>query len=307
MINEAYITNSIRQTHSEEAKKTRANFGSEYKIQSLLGNISIWDSQTESSQNLILIHGNSACKEVFLPLYQSLKDKHRIIALDLPGHGESDDACEPDKQYNLTACSQVIRDIVKSLNLPNYYIMGWSLGGHIAIETLDDPCLKGIIISGTPPIELRAEGFQKGFYETMKLEYLSEELKDGGAKELRPLLMKETALNEQEAARFHAYGGLDTLHDEKLKFLVTAGQRTDGLARKYILQSFFNGKDQAEAVTNSGKPVLAIQGMTDAGINNDYVKSLLKERCVELPGGHGLIYTNAEVVSQVIEKFLESK
>lgn len=307
MINETYITNSIKQSHIEEAKKTRANFGSEYKVKSLLGNISVWDSQTKSSHNLILIHGNSACKEVFSPLYQSLKDKYRIIAIDLPGHGESDDASEPDKQYSLTACSQVIRDVVKSLNLPNYYIMGWSLGGHIAIETLDDPYLKGIIISGTPPIELSAEGFKKGFYETMKLEYLPEELKDGGAKELGPLLMKETALEEKEAARFHAYGGLDTLHDEKLKFLVTAGQRTDGLARKYILQSFFNGKSQAEAVINSDKPVLAIQGMTDAGINNNYVKSLLKDKCVELPSGHGLIYTNAEVVSQIIKEFLESK
>lgn len=51
-----------------------------------------------------------------------------------------------------------------------------------------DQRLKEIIISGTPPIEMSSAGFQKGFYETTKIEYLSEELRDGGSQELLPLL-----------------------------------------------------------------------------------------------------------------------
>jgi pimeloyl-ACP methyl ester carboxylesterase len=297
---------SIRQTHSENAKKARDGHGTEYKVQTVAGKISVWDSQTQSASSLILIHGNSACKEVFAPLYHSLSDEHRVVAIDLPGHGESDDAVNPDEHYNLNTFSQVVQEVVQSLDLPNYYIMGWSLGGHVAIETLRDQRLKGIIISGTPPIEMSLTGFQKGFYETTKMEYLSDELQDGGSQELLPLLMKETALEEKEAARFHAYGGMDTLHDEKLSFLVSAGQRTDGLARKNTLQSFFNGDNQAETVTKSNKPILAIQGETDAGINNAYIKDLLKEKYVELPGGHGLIYTNGEAVSKIIKEFLNT-
>lgn len=297
-------SNSIMQRHSEEAKIARCGLGSEYKVQTVAGKISVWDSQTKSANSLILIHGNSACKEVFAPLYNSLRDEYRVIAIDLPGHGESDDAVEPEKHYNLKTFSQVVQEIVQSLGLPSYYIMGWSLGGHVAIEALDDRRLKGIIISGTPPVEMSAKGFQKGFYETMKLEYLSPELQEGGAKELLPLLTKDTALAESEAARFHAYGDMDTLHDKNLSFLVSAGQRTHGLARKYTLQSFFMGGNQAETVTKSPKRVLAIQGETDAGINNAYVQDLLKDRCVQLPGGHGLIYTNAKAVSQVMKEFL---
>lgn len=297
---------SIRQRHNENAKKARGGLGSEYKVQTVAGKISVWDSQTKSASSLILIHGNSACKEVFAPLYQSLSNEHRIVAIDLPGHGESDDAAEPDKHYNLNTFSQVVQEVVQSLDLPSYYIMGWSLGGHVAIEALKDQRLKGIIISGTPPVEMSAAGFQKGFYETMKMEYLADELKDGGSQELLPLLMKDTALGEKEATRFHAYGGMDTLHDEKLNFLVSAGQRTDGLARKNTLQSFFNGGNQAETLAKSDKPLLAIQGERDAGINNAYVIGLLKEKCMQLPGGHGLIYTNAEAVSKVIKEFLNT-
>lgn len=297
---------SIRQTHNENAKKARAGLGSEYKVQTVAGKISVWDSKTKSANSLVLIHGNSACKEVFAPLYHSLSDKYHVVAIDLPGHGESDDAAEPDKHYNLNTFSQVVQEVVQSLDLQNYYIMGWSLGGHVAIETLKDERLKGIIISGTPPIEMSSTGFQKGFYETIKMEYLSEELRDGGSRELLPLLTKETALGEKEAARFHAYGDMNTLHDEKLSFLVSAGQRTDGLARKNTLQSFFNGGNQAETVTKSNKPILAIQGEKDAGVNNAYIKDLLKEKYVELPGGHGLIYTNAEAVSKIIKEFLDT-
>jgi pimeloyl-ACP methyl ester carboxylesterase/GNAT superfamily N-acetyltransferase len=297
---------SIKQNHIEEAKKARGGLGSEYKVQTVAGKISVWDSQTKFANSLIFIHGNSACKEVFVPLYHSLSDEQRIIAIDLPGHGESDDAAEPDKHYNLNTFSQVIQEVVQSLELPNYYIIGWSLGGHVAIEALKDQRLKGIIISGTPPIEMSPAGFQKGFYETMKMEYLSGELKDEGSPKLLSLLMKETGLEKREAMLFHAYGGMDTLHDEKLSFLVSAGQRTDGLARKYTLKSFFNGGNQAETVTKSDKPILAIQGETDAEINNAYIKDLLKERYVQLAGGHGLIYTNAEAVSRVIKEFLQT-
>lgn len=113
-------------------------------------------------------------------------------------------------------------------------------------------------------------------------------------------------MTEMEAKRFHAFGNMPTLHDEGLAFLVSAGQRTDGLARKYTLQSFFKpeNRNQAEVVTASSKPILAIQGESDAGINNDYIKGLLGDRCVILPGGHGLIYTQASVVGNIVKRFL---
>ena len=146
-----YAPISIMQIHREKATNARDGLGSEYKVQTVAGKISVWDSKTNSANNLILIHGNSACKEVFEPLYRSLCDEIRVVAIDLPGHGESDDATNPDEHYSLTTFSQVIQEVVQSLGLPNYYILGWSLGGHVAIEALNDQKLKGVIISGPPP------------------------------------------------------------------------------------------------------------------------------------------------------------
>ena len=47
---------------------------------------------------ILLIHGNSSCKEVFRAQMESpLGEANRMIAIDLPGHGDSGDAldCRP--------------------------------------------------------------------------------------------------------------------------------------------------------------------------------------------------------------------
>lgn len=42
--------------------------------------------------------------------------------------------------------------------------MGWSLGGHVALElTSRLEQLKGLLITGTPPIEISIEGLGRGF------------------------------------------------------------------------------------------------------------------------------------------------
>jgi pimeloyl-ACP methyl ester carboxylesterase len=59
----------------------------------------------ESGQGSIpalLIHGNSSCRAVFRNQLQGpLAENHRLIAFDLPGHGQSGDA--PDSHAELHA------------------------------------------------------------------------------------------------------------------------------------------------------------------------------------------------------------
>lgn len=300
---------SVKEQLKLEAVKVRAGIGNEYKVPCSTGNISVWDTQTPGKKCIVFIHGNSASKETFVNQYKSsLAEEYRLIAIDLPGHGESDDAADPDAHYNLNSYSQVVRDVVNYLDISNYSIFGWSLGGHVAIETLDDEKLESIMISGTPPIPFSPEGFGAGFYQTMNLDLLPEQLKKLGAQDLQPLLSKNTAFDEEQARAFHAYGGMDTFDDENLKFLVLAGQRTDGLAREKCLHSFFTmgQHDQAQMVLNSEKPVIAFQGANDAGAKTSYIKDLMGDKCIVIPeAGHGFIYTHSETLNQKIKEFMK--
>jgi len=52
---------------------------------------------------VLMIHGNSACKEIFGRQFESpLAETHRLLAFDLPGHGASSDAHDPETTYSST-------------------------------------------------------------------------------------------------------------------------------------------------------------------------------------------------------------
>ena len=49
---------------------------------------------------VVMIHGNSSCKEVFKnQLTSPVGESNRLIALDLPGHGRSSDAFDPARSF----------------------------------------------------------------------------------------------------------------------------------------------------------------------------------------------------------------
>ena len=107
-----------------------------------------------SGSPVVLVHGNSFSSRIFEPQLESdLGRKHRLVALDLPGHGESSDAADPAATYNLPGYARVVVNFARQLGLEEAVFVGWSLGGHILIEALPDlPRSKGILIYGTPPI-----------------------------------------------------------------------------------------------------------------------------------------------------------
>src|SRR5438552_13821633 len=113
----------------------------------------------------LLIHGNSSCKGVFNGLLDSeLGHKHRLIAFDLPGHGASSDAVEPEKTYSLPGYADLTIAILDALRVDKIAIYGWSLGGYIAMEVAARfPRLAGLMISGAPPVHPTADSLAAAY------------------------------------------------------------------------------------------------------------------------------------------------
>lgn len=88
-----------------------------------------------TGEPVMLIHGlySSAAINWRLPgTMAALAKEHQVIALDLPGHGQSDRP-EADDAYGL----QMVEDIVllmDHLNVRKAHIVGYSLGGMIAMK-----------------------------------------------------------------------------------------------------------------------------------------------------------------------------
>jgi pimeloyl-ACP methyl ester carboxylesterase len=80
----------------------------------------------------IAIHGLGATKASFLPTVAALAPQFRVIAIDLPGFGDSDKpvGAPYDARYFATAVVQLL----DSLGLERAHVIGNSLGGRVALE-----------------------------------------------------------------------------------------------------------------------------------------------------------------------------
>ena len=86
---------------------------------------------------ILLLHGTASSRAAFARQFgTTLAQQHRLLALDLPGHGDSDDATSV-ADYTLTALSETVAEFIGSMNLQRLVVCGWSLGGHIARELID--------------------------------------------------------------------------------------------------------------------------------------------------------------------------
>ncbi len=102
---------------------------------------------------IVLVHGNSSSKCAFRELLvQPALRERRMIALDLPGCGESLDA--PDDHYTIPALARTLIEAIRRLALAERpWLVGWSLGGHVALEAIaqNPNFLRALVLTGTPP------------------------------------------------------------------------------------------------------------------------------------------------------------
>lgn len=78
---------------------------------------------------LVLIHGFGASKEVWLRFARYLKDEFHIIAIDLPGHGES--TKNLDKDYHILSQVAYLRAILTEMKVDKPHLAGNSMGATI--------------------------------------------------------------------------------------------------------------------------------------------------------------------------------
>jgi pimeloyl-ACP methyl ester carboxylesterase len=80
---------------------------------------------------ILLLHGLGGSIESWTNNISFLSTKFRIIALDLPGFGMSD---KPKIKYTINFYVSFLEKFIKRIKLSHFFIIGSSLGGHIAVE-----------------------------------------------------------------------------------------------------------------------------------------------------------------------------
>ena len=85
-----------------------------------------------SGRPLILLHGGLGVNTMFGDVLWQLADSFQVIAVELQAHGHTADIDRPIR-YELMA--EDIAALIQQLNLDKVHLMGYSLGGGVALRT----------------------------------------------------------------------------------------------------------------------------------------------------------------------------
>jgi pimeloyl-ACP methyl ester carboxylesterase len=89
-------------------------------------------AEAGSGPTLLAIHGLGGSKASFLPTLGALADSYRVIAIDLPGFGDSDKPVRA--AYDAPYFAGVMAELLDAAGVANAHVVGNSMGGRIGIE-----------------------------------------------------------------------------------------------------------------------------------------------------------------------------
>ena len=208
---------------------------------------------------VLLIHGNSMCWQVFTGQFESPLYEHcRMIAFDLPGHGASEDARDPERSYSIPGYAELALEILDALAVHEAAILGWSLGGHVGLEVMARwSGLRGLMVVGTPPVTPSPDALSEAFLQTPLMAFAGQQ---------------EAAPHEAEAYARACCGAVV----DRMPVLLEAARRTDGRARHLMMTSALAGKgaDGRRVAETATVPLAVVAGAEDPFVNRRYLLSL---------------------------------
>lgn len=98
----------------------------------------------QNGEAVIVLHGWGCNHSTVRSVAASLEDKCRVISIDLPGHGSSE---EPDEVWGTQDFANLVGKVVKELKIETPALVGHSFGGRTAIAyASSNPVSKIVLI-----------------------------------------------------------------------------------------------------------------------------------------------------------------
>lgn len=254
--------------------------------------IHVISQYTGQSTTLIFVHGNSLSSQYWQPQFNSdLSRYFNLLALDLPGHGQSAPASDPASSYSFTAYGQLILDLLEQQKVVSFVLIGHSLGGHIALELLpflSDLTCRGVVALGTPPLQKPWDQGQPFLPNPHAMFLFQAEAPDEALEALSTAMVRP--------------GGTPW------PLVPQTYRQTDPLARTTFIQNTLTGQyqDEVALIRSAFVPVLLMYGEDEQIVNPAYYQSLQlsDELCtlISIPkAGHLASYENAEYFNDLLK------
>ncbi|WP_455924811.1 acetoin dehydrogenase dihydrolipoyllysine-residue acetyltransferase subunit [Pseudomonas putida] len=238
----------------------------------------------EGGVPVVLVHGFGGDLNNWLFNHEALAAGRRVIALDLPGHGESGKQLQ---RGDLDELSQVLLTLLDHLDVPAAHLVGHSMGGAVSLNTarLAPQRVRSLTLIGSAGLGAEINGgYLRGFVDAANRNALKPQLVQ--------LFSNAELVNRQ-------------MLDDMLKYKRLEG--VDSALRTLAAQLFPDGGQQhdlRDVVQRGEQPVLVIWGSDDAIIPAAHADGL-KARVEVLAGqGHMVQMEAAEAVNRLILDFI---
>ncbi len=238
---------------------------------------------------VLLLHGFGGDLDNWMFNLDSLAEKHRLLALDLPGHGQS---VKTNVDPSLSGMATFVRKFLDVLSVSSVHVVGHSMGGAIAMQLASDSpeTVKslGLICSAGLGPDINSD-YLRGFVEAQS----QQELK----LVLQQLFADESLVNLQlvnDLLNYKRIDGVEATLNALSETLISAGEQT------FLTDN----------IVASGIPVLVIWGKQDRIIPVSHAQnySAAGGSCVEVEifdsAGHMVQMEKAYEVNRSLLNFL---
>jgi pimeloyl-ACP methyl ester carboxylesterase len=126
------------------------------------GEIQVLDTGPRNGSPIVLIHCFTCAMDWWDRMLPALERRHRVIAVDLLGHGGSE---KPDSGYSMPDQAAVIAQALRRLGVRKAEVVGHSLGGDVAVALAEaaPELVERVVIIDTAPDHSRSSlGFVAG-------------------------------------------------------------------------------------------------------------------------------------------------
>jgi pimeloyl-ACP methyl ester carboxylesterase len=201
-------------------------YGSNHGKYVTIKNAKVYYEEYGQGTPLLLLHGGFGSISNYKHVIGLLSKKYRVIAMDSPGQGRSEQV--DSISYQIYA--DYYSSFIDKLKLDSVYVMGWSDGGNSAfILAYDRPDkVKKVIVSGS---NSDTDGYPDGALEDMKTwtpETISEEFKEYWLKDFLKLSPNKKNWQKSYMQLKHMWITKEVISDDHLgkiksKFLIIYG------------------------------------------------------------------------------------
>ena len=124
---------SSKQLYDTAVAYQRSSAGMQKKsIELYFGKIVYLENDVKSDETIVLVHGFGGSKDNWTKTIAEWNERYHVIAIDLPGNGES--VSDKELGYTTTHQAQMLDNFLKAKGTEQFHLIGHSMGGAIALR-----------------------------------------------------------------------------------------------------------------------------------------------------------------------------